>query len=232
MGMPTRRLKLMAFAIGAAIAGLSGALFAAWQGAVFPSNFDITLLITLYAIIVLGGLGSLPGVLIGSVIMIAVPELLRDVRFAGLLFYAGAILTLYARLKPRWQILPLLALLSMLGVFVTYLITSTAAGTSPLLSPGGSAVGLWLPVAADPTLAGNLSFLASIVMVLLVTRLKRQPWRFIALIPTLYLLAYAWETRMSKEPSITRLMFVGILLVVLMIYRPNGLLGQRRVEVV
>ncbi|HET9222824.1 MAG TPA: branched-chain amino acid ABC transporter permease, partial [Roseiflexaceae bacterium] len=54
MGMPVRRLKLLAFAIGAAVAGLSGSVFAAWQTAVFPTNFDLTLLIAIYAMVVLG----------------------------------------------------------------------------------------------------------------------------------------------------------------------------------
>jgi ABC-type branched-subunit amino acid transport system permease subunit len=51
-------------------------------------------------------------------------------------------------------------------------------------------------------------------------------------VPTLYLLILVWETRLSQEPSVTRLLFVGVLLIALMIYRPNGILGQRRVEVV
>jgi ABC-type branched-subunit amino acid transport system permease subunit len=68
--------------------------------------------------------------------------------------------------------------------------------------------------------------------VLGVTRIRKAAWRFAVLIPTLYLLAFVWETRLSQEPSITRLLFVGVVLIVLMVYRPNGLLGQRRVEVV
>ena len=232
MGMPTRRLKLQAFAIGAGIAGLSGGLFASFQGAVFPANFDIALLTTLYAVIVLGGLGSLPGVLIGAVIMMAIPDILRNAQLAGVLFYVGVFITLYATLKPRWQILPLLALLGLLGVLVTFYISSTVGNISPVLAPEGSRVGLWLPIPADATLPGNLAFFATILLVLLMSRLRRRTWRFIALVPTLYLLAFTWETRLSQEPSVTRLLFVGILLIVLMIYRPNGLLGQKRVEVV
>ena len=48
------------------------------------------------------------------------------------------------------------------------------------------------------------------------------------MIPILYLLLFVWETRLSQEPSVTRLIFVGTLLVVLMIFRPQGLLGERR----
>jgi ABC-type branched-subunit amino acid transport system permease subunit len=56
--------------------------------------------------------------------------------------------------------------------------------------------------------------------------------RFVVLVPTLYLLAFVWETRLAVEPSITRLLLLGVLLVMLMIYRPQGLLGQRRVEII
>jgi ABC-type branched-subunit amino acid transport system permease subunit len=65
MTMPVNRLKLMAFAVGAGVAGIAGAIFAPVQGAVFPASFDIVLLITVYAMVVLGGAGSLFGVTAG-----------------------------------------------------------------------------------------------------------------------------------------------------------------------
>ena len=83
MGMPTRRLKLMAFAIGAAIAALTGTVFAAWQGNVVPIRYSVLALINLYAMIVLGGLGSLPGVIIGAFIFTVLPEIWRNVEAAG-----------------------------------------------------------------------------------------------------------------------------------------------------
>ncbi len=69
MGTPVRRLKLLAFAIGAGVAGLGGSIFAAWQTAVFPANFDVTLLITLYAMVVLGGVGSQAGAIAGAFLL-------------------------------------------------------------------------------------------------------------------------------------------------------------------
>ena len=62
MSMPVDWLKLLAFAFGAGVAGLTGTILAAQQGAVFPVNFDLTILITLYAMVILGGTGSLGGV--------------------------------------------------------------------------------------------------------------------------------------------------------------------------
>lgn len=236
MGIPTRQLKLLAFALGAAIAGLSGALFAAWQGAVFPGNFDIALLINVYAIIVLGGLGSLPGVIIGSVLMIAMPEILRNIELAGQLFYLLIIATLVATLRPRWQSLALLGSVIIFGLALKPLLIALSPDSFSTLEATGSGfvntVRSWLAIPIQARAVGNLAFLGMILMILFVTRLKDMRVRFIALIPTLYLLSFVWETRLSQEPSITRLLFVGVLLIVLMIYRPNGLLGQRRVEVV
>jgi ABC-type branched-subunit amino acid transport system permease subunit len=55
-------------------------------------------------------------------------------------------------------------------------------------------------------------------------------WRTILLVPTLYLASFVWETRLIAEPSITRQLMIGAILIVMMNARPQGLLGQRRVE--
>ncbi|MGH8874407.1 MAG: branched-chain amino acid ABC transporter permease [Acidimicrobiia bacterium] len=234
MGMPTRHLKLLAFSIGAAIAGVSGAVFAAWQGSVFPSNFDVPLLITLYAIVVLGGLGSLPGVLFGALVLVVVPELLRDVELAGALFYPTVLVTLLAALRPRWKAtaaLGALALLAGVGRAAAALAPEAFSALS-----GGSGVGAlvrpWLVVPGEPTLAGNLAFLAVLVLLFATPYLRHPLGRLALLVPGLYLLALAWEIRLSEEPSITRLILVGAILVALMNFRPNGLFGRQRVEVV
>jgi branched-chain amino acid transport system permease protein len=236
MGMPTRRLKVQAFMTGAAIAGVSGGLFASWQGSVFPSNFDTTLLITVYAIIVLGGLGSLPGVVLGSILIVAIPDILRNADLAGKLFYAGTFLLLVVALRPRWQTPLLVLAVIIFGLLLRPILTAASPESFVPFEPTGSAftdtVRGWLAIPAESFRAGNLAFLALLALGLTTTRVKSTILRFILLIPTLYLLIFVWETRLSQEPSVTRLIFVGLLLVVLMIYRPNGLLGQRRVEVV
>jgi ABC-type branched-subunit amino acid transport system permease subunit len=236
MGMPTSRLKVQAFTAGAAIAGLCGAIFAAWQGSVFPANFSTTLLITVYAIIVLGGLGSIPGVLLGALIIVAVPDVLRNVDLAGKLFYAGTFVILFLALKPRWQAPALIAAVVVFGYALRGLLLAISPEFFAPLPASGSefteAVRNWLIIPANYVHYGNLAFMALIVLVLIVSKVRRPLQRLILLVPTLYLLIFVWETRLSQEPSITRLLFVGLLLIVLMIYRPNGLLGQRRVEVV
>jgi len=236
MGMPTQRLKLLAFALGAAIAGLSGALFAAWQGNVFPSNFDVTLLILLYAMVILGGLGSLPGVLVGAFVLTVGPEMLREVELSRYLFYLGGLFVLATLLRP-WRHLAVALVGAVGGGWLLKLAANNfwpalVATPQPSPSPLGQAIQGWLIIPPDAALIGNLVFGVVVLLLLFVARTRNPAARVAALIPTLYLLAFTWETRLALEPSITRLLLLGALLVVLMTYRPHGLLGQRRVEIV
>ena len=78
MGMPVNWLKLMSFAFGAAVAALTGTLFAALNASVFPLTFYFMLLITVYTMVILGGSGSQPGVVLGAIIISVLLEMLRD----------------------------------------------------------------------------------------------------------------------------------------------------------
>ena len=75
--MPVNRLKLLAFAFGAAVAGLTGTLVAPLRTGVFPTDFDLALLITVYAMVILGGAGSLAGVVLGAIVINVALEVLR-----------------------------------------------------------------------------------------------------------------------------------------------------------
>ncbi|WP_333845081.1 branched-chain amino acid ABC transporter permease [Limnohabitans sp.] len=79
MGLNTRNLKLMAFGMGATFGGVSGAMFAAFQGFVSPESFSLMESVMIVAMVVLGGLGHLPGVILGAVLLAALPEVLRYV---------------------------------------------------------------------------------------------------------------------------------------------------------
>ena len=70
-----------------------------------------------------------------------------------------------------------------------------------------------------------------IAALLVVTQLKGT-WRLIALVPTLYLAAFVWENVMLAKPEPARYIVLGLILIGLMILRPNGLLGERRVEII
>lgn len=79
MGLNTRNLKLLAFAMGATFGGVAGVLFAAFQGFVSPESFTLQESALLIAMIVLGGIGHVPGVIVGAFLLAALPEVLRYV---------------------------------------------------------------------------------------------------------------------------------------------------------
>ena len=79
MGLNTRNLKLLAFGMGATFGGISGVMFGAFQGFVSPESFSLTESIMVVAMIVVGGIGYIPGVLLGAALLSALPDVLRYV---------------------------------------------------------------------------------------------------------------------------------------------------------
>ena len=77
MGINTRNMKLLAFGMGATFGGVSGAMFAAFQGFVSPESFSLMESVMIVAMVVLGGLGHIPGVILGALMLAALPEVLR-----------------------------------------------------------------------------------------------------------------------------------------------------------
>jgi len=86
-------------------------------------------------------------------------------------------------------------------------------------------------ISTEPGTIGNVAFVVLVASVLGMT-LLRPLWRAVLLVPTLYLAAFVWENRLIFQPSVTRLLILGALLVVLMNARPQGLFGTARVEIV
>ncbi|NDI86958.1 ABC transporter permease subunit [Undibacterium crateris] len=79
MGINTRNVKLLAFSMGASFGGISGAMFGSFQGFVSPESFSLMESIVILAMVVLGGIGHIPGVILGAVLLAALPEVLRHV---------------------------------------------------------------------------------------------------------------------------------------------------------
>ena len=79
MGINTRNMKLLAFGMGASFGGVSGAMFGAFQGFVSPESFSLMESVMIIAMVVLGGIGHIPGVILGAVLLAALPEVLRYV---------------------------------------------------------------------------------------------------------------------------------------------------------
>ncbi len=92
--------KLLAFATGAAFAGLGGAIFAAKVGAVYPQSFGLLISINVLALIIIGGLGSIPGVIVGALALVGLPELLREFAEFRLLVY-GIVLVVMMLYRPE-----------------------------------------------------------------------------------------------------------------------------------
>ena len=79
MGINVRNMKLLAFGMGATFGGVSGAMFAGFQGFVSPESFSLMESVMIVAMVVLGGLGHIPGVILGAVLLASLPEVLRYV---------------------------------------------------------------------------------------------------------------------------------------------------------
>ena len=100
LGINLIRCKLLAYGLGAAFAGLAGSIFATMLSSVYPSSFQLLISANVLALIIVGGMGSLPGVVIGAIALIGLPELLREFGEYRYLFY-GAVLIVIMRLRPE-----------------------------------------------------------------------------------------------------------------------------------
>jgi branched-chain amino acid transport system permease protein len=100
LGINLIRVKLLAYGLGAAFAGLAGSIFATMLGTIYPHSFQLIISINILALIIVGGMGSLPGVALGAAVLIGLPEALREFGEFRFLFYGLAIIAVM-RLKPE-----------------------------------------------------------------------------------------------------------------------------------
>lgn len=100
MGIDLVNVKLLAYGLGAAFAGVSGAIFAVMVGSVFPHSFQLLISINVLALIIVGGMGSMPGVVVGALFLVGLPEILREFADFRFLVY-GAALVLMMQLRPE-----------------------------------------------------------------------------------------------------------------------------------
>jgi branched-chain amino acid transport system permease protein len=237
MSIPVNRLKLMAFAIGSAIAGLAGCIFASVLTAVSPGNFGLPILITIYAIVILGGIGSLTGVVLGAIVInisfqFLAPE--NPQSNARVLFFFVLALLLVLSVRPRWLGAALVGAVIVFG-FVTQAIVEALAPSwaGGNVTEGGRLadfVGHWVVIPQGHADFGNVAYVTLVVAVLALTRMHGW-WRTVALVPTVYLAAIVWETSFVEQPQVARWILFGSLLIALMTVRPQGLLGTPRVEI-
>ncbi|MFG1997672.1 ATP-binding cassette domain-containing protein [Spirillospora sp. NPDC048911] len=103
VGVPTRRVKLLAYVLGAAVGAVAGPLNAAQLGTVDPSNFTFLTSLFVLLVIIIGGMGSRPGVVLGAIVVVALPEVLRAVQdYRGLIFAILLIIIILIRPQGLW----------------------------------------------------------------------------------------------------------------------------------
>ncbi len=236
MGMPVNWLKLMAFAFGAGTAALTGTLVTALNGSVFPQTFEFPLLITIYTMVILGGAGSQAGVVIGAIGISVLLELLRDPGDSRFLFYAVVLAGLIGALRFSRRLAFVLAGTVVFGFLLHVVAQAIDDGWTSGTASGGGRLGdwanEWVVVPADlAAWMTPVSYIGLVAAVLALTLL--HGWaRLVLLVPTLYLAAFVWENVMLVKPEPTRYVVLGAILIAVMIARPEGILGEKRVEIV
>jgi len=103
LGINLIQTKLLAYMLGAAFAGLGGAIFATLIGSIFATSMQLTVSLNVVSLIIVGGMGSIPGVIVGAIALIGLPELLREVsEFRYLLYGMALIIMMLAKPEGLW----------------------------------------------------------------------------------------------------------------------------------
>jgi ABC-type branched-subunit amino acid transport system permease subunit len=238
MGMPVNRLKIMAFSLGAAIAGLAGSVFAAAQTGAFPQNFSTQVLILIYAVVILGGTGSLTGMIVGAIAIIASNQVLDSTsppNVARVLFYVALIAAVFFTMRRSWpRLVTAFAATAVFGLAVHAIVEAVwSRGTAGHVTNGGfltDVIRNWVLLPSNPGRLAVYGYLLMIVCIIAVVQLKGW-WRLVVLVPTLYLTAFVWENLLVQQPAVTRYVLFGALLIAVMTIRPQGLFGTAKVEI-
>ena len=227
MGIDTTQVKMAAFAIGSAWAGVAGVLYASRFTVVAPESFNFLQSVIMFCIVVLGGSGSIPGILVGTLGMVVLPELLRDVGPTFLYEGAG----------------PLAILAAILGL---YLYNARSRIGAAAVESGVIAAAFVLPPAllGEPSLyvIGMLMTLAAIIMLPALRRRTANPLPWMAGALAVYVAAMvAIGSRLGpdleREVLAFRIMdwrdgLMGVAMVIMMVLRPAGIIPERRRGVV
>ncbi len=238
MGIPVNRLKIMAFSFGAGIAGLAGSIFAAVQTGAFPQNFGTAVLILIYAVVILGGTGSLTGMIVGAIVIIASNQALDSTsppNQARVLFYAVLIAAVLFTMKTWPKRIAALLGAAAFGLVLHAIVGAVwSSGTKGQVTSGGFLNGVikhWVLIPVHPHRLAVWGYLLLIVCVIVLVQFKGW-WRIAVLVPTLSLTAFVWENLMILQPAVTRSVLFGVLLIAVMTVRPQGLFGSAKVEIV
>lgn len=227
MGIDTTQVKLMAFAIGSAWAGVAGVLYASRFTVVAPESFNFLQSVIMFCIVVLGGSGSIPGILVGTLGMVVMPELLRDVGPTFLYEGNG----------------PVIILAVILGA---YLYNAQTRLERAAIESGAIAAAFFLPplLLGEPALnvVGLLMVLVTLVVMALVRQRIENPLRWMAgglAAYTVVMLVIGGGLGPDLEQRLSEFQIMdwrdglmGVAMVVMMVLRPAGIIPEKRRGVV
>jgi branched-chain amino acid transport system permease protein len=255
MSMRINWLKMLAVGVGAGIGALAGTINGALLQGAFPDDYNTFVLITIYAVVILGGAGSLSGGILGAIVVIIGLEALRPgTEFSDWtsngrgLFYVTILIVILTALRPWRRVLVALGGTIVFGIIMHAVIGAVwprgvhggILNSSNTFSGGGSigwAIRHWLVLPAGTYQTGSYTvfnyLVALLIAMVLCLTLVRGWLRDALLIPTIWLAALVYEARLIEEGSgATRFLLLGAGLIVIMAVRPQGLLGKPRVEIV
>ena len=176
--------------------------------------------------------------IVGSIVIVAANQALDPTSPANLpriLFYGAVIAAVYLTMKTWPKRIAALAGTAVFGLLVHAIVGSVwSDGTSGQVTSGGFLGGViknWSCIPEHPSRLAVYGYLMLIVSVTVLVQLKGW-WRIAVLVPTLYLTAFVWENLMIQQPSVTRQVLLGLMLIAVMTIRPQGLFGQTKVEIV
>jgi hypothetical protein len=192
-------------------------------------------LILIFACLVLGGVGGIAGAVLGGVVVTVAQAMLTSPTDSSYLFYGVIVLAIVTRVRP-WRTLAIVTVaIVAFGVAARAIAgaISHAAIAGPAGSGGwiGSVMRHYVIVPTGSLTYGDILYAVLVVALILIVRLKGV-WRLVAVVPTVYMAACCWESRLIVDTGITAQIMIGAILIVMMAARPEGLLGTRRVEVV
>jgi branched-chain amino acid transport system permease protein len=250
MSMPVDRLKILAVGVGACAGALAGTINAALIQGAFPDDYNTMVLITIYACLVLGGVGSLTGAVAGAIVINVLLEVLRTPDHARWLFYLFVLLAIVAKVRP-WKRLAVVAVGAVAFGVIVHAIVGAAwpRGVHGLISSSSATSGFddggwlgwllrhWLVLPAGTYQEGQyttFNYLTVLLIAMALALTLLRGWkRDLLLVPTVWLAGLVWETRLIEEGSgATRFLMLGVILIVVMAARPQGLFGKPRVEIV
>lgn len=253
MSIPISRLKVLAIGVGACVGALAGTINGALIQGAFPDDYNTQVLIVIYAVLILGGAGSLFGVVLGAAVVNILQEVLRGGEsgtfdHARWIYYLAILAILFMKARPWRKLGAILGGTIVFGVVVHEIVGAVWArgvhgrlALSPTDFGDGGWLGWllrhWLVLPADTYDVQNYTFynymLCLLIGFVLVLTLLKGWHRTLLLVPTIWLAGFVWETRLVEDaPEETRLLLLGVALVVVMAARPQGLLGKPRVEIV